>query len=874
MPLKHRYRFENNFYDDLGIVNGAGIGTEVFSTSSPPEGVRLLSTDVSGNAGMETGSITLPASFSVGCWVRCWHGSPASGTVAIFDSIESSDGIRIYYDHDNTRIVVETQNGTSTAYAYSDTYAYTSGAWVHIMITVDRAAGTCKIYEDGIETTSSDNDVLTDFRLTADWRIGLNHDYTGDSWAYFDDWQFYDEELDSSELTYIFDNPGFAAVANRDLIARYKFNNNFEDSVNNFILKHTTGITFDTSSPTPKEGTHCMEGSVSGNQLEGPKLNLSNETHSFAFWLMPGDMSSESAYQYLFHNYGYENDEYDGGSMIYIRESQNSLYYRLYYDSSNYYYIRSQDNCLTLDEWNHCVVTYNRSTSTLKIYVNGEDVGQYSNCGSNYVKANSPFILASRYNPIGSPLEGWMDDFQIYNRELTEGLANLLYNNPGKSLYDITGHVQGQATVSGTLTAASQIGDLEGDITGAAVVSGTLTAKGAIVPNAINGAAVVSGVLSGKASLTPMTITGQAVVNGAISGKGSLVPLSVTGSTTVAGTLSGKGQLAGSISGAATANAGLIAKGSLSASMVGTATVNGTLRAKGTLSGSVAGDSSLSGALTGIGKIAGSVSGSATVTGDLTNGNNIGVLEGAIAGSSTVSGILTGKASLAGSITGQANVAGTILGKARLTGSITGASTVSATIRGKGLLQGAAVGSSTVAGLLQTAAGTTIPIAGDIIGSSAVTGILTGKIAATGSISGQSTAAGTLRGIANLTGSTTGTSSATAAMKGKGMLQGDIAASAIASGNLTGGGSLSGVISGLAVVTGKIYDYNSLVYELILGESIMTDRLDLESAMTENLDLESIMTTGLDLDSIMQDSLDLESIMTDLLTLNSFMEDG
>ena len=112
------------------------------------------------------------------------------------DSGGNEDGFHVYWDYANTRIIVETNSGQSApTYAYSEAPTYVSGTAYHIAVSFDRAAGQCAVFQDGVDISSSDMPVDPDFKLRGGWRIGLDWNSSGDSWAYFDDVQVFDDSF-------------------------------------------------------------------------------------------------------------------------------------------------------------------------------------------------------------------------------------------------------------------------------------------------------------------------------------------------------------------------------------------------------------------------------------------------------------------------------------------------------------------------------------------------------------------------------------------------------------------------------------------------------------------------------------------------------
>ena len=205
MACIHRYRFENNGDDSIGSVDGTIYSPAVYATTAAKEG----SYGFNGSAGgyWETDSaVSLGSSFSISLWIRR---SGTTGTRVYFSNMQTSDdGIRLQWEFDTSKIRVYTGNGTTTASAYSNTTTYTTWTWAHIVIVVDKTAGTVVIYRDGSDITSTDYDCRTDFQSTDEMRVGQHPSGWGTSYSQIDDFQIYDEELTADDADYLYDNPG------------------------------------------------------------------------------------------------------------------------------------------------------------------------------------------------------------------------------------------------------------------------------------------------------------------------------------------------------------------------------------------------------------------------------------------------------------------------------------------------------------------------------------------------------------------------------------------------------------------------------------------------------------------------------------------
>ncbi|MBI2024266.1 LamG domain-containing protein [Candidatus Giovannonibacteria bacterium] len=94
----------------------------------------------------------------------------------------------------------------------------------------------------------------------------------------------------------------------------------------------------------------------------------------------------------------------------------------------------SSTNTMTLNEWQHLVVTWNGGTtaaSSIKIYRNGQEVSySFSRNGTGAAQSDADQSLVIGADAIGSPvaLDGIIDDVRLYNRALSGDEIKRLYN--------------------------------------------------------------------------------------------------------------------------------------------------------------------------------------------------------------------------------------------------------------------------------------------------------------------------------------------------------------------------------------------------------------------------------------------------------------
>jgi len=807
--IQHRYRFEANqktgyYADDIGAADGAVVGSAAYGSTGDYtwEGVRYLNNDVSGDDGFDTEKIHFSSGqFSVGVWYKKFGGS---GKLALFGNLDSygdNDGFFVYWDYTNTRIEVKTMNGTDTAYAYSTTPSYASGTLYLISVSFDRDAGTVRIFQNGTDITDSDNDCRTDFRLSGKIRLGLDFDSGGDSYSYFDDLQVYQGQLEEADWAIVAANAGMIYTQQDNLLlVRWKFENNLEDSVNNFDIIDAsgvwTGVSFDTSSPSPQEGTYCLEVSAGTHELITPKIPIAIEKHTFAFWVRPGDLGDTINYQYIIGGENLPNQDYDGSVNVYLRELQDSVYTRYYYDSSNYTYTRSNDSVLAEDTWAHVVITYNRSTGYGYIYVNGVQVVNTDTTGTEYIKTNSPYSFCDRYG-YDQHLEGWLDDFQIYNDDLSLAEAKFLYANPGLTLYDQKGTISTSSTVTGDLTAAVTSSPIEGTISTSSTVIGDLVGTTEL-SSTISTSSTVIGDVIGTTELSG-TVSTSTTLTGDIVGTFELDGITI-GYSSVIGNLIGTTELSGTISTSSTVIVNIVGTTELSGTISTSSTVTGDIIGGSELSGSILTGTTLNNAsLVGVFELSGTISTSSSVTGDIIGGSE---LSGTITTSTSIVGALVGSTELSGTILTSTTLnTPALLGLTELSGTILTYSTVTGNLAA-GKIRGAISTSSSVVGDLL---GYQRDFSGTISTSTSTTAHLTSVQNISGTISTSSLVSGDVFGSSELSGTVSTAATVVARLVGRSALAGTVSTSSSVFGDARIYGPLSGTISTYTTIPNVVW---------------------------------------------------------------------
>lgn len=107
---------------------------------------------------------------------------------------------------------------------------------------------------------------------------------------------------------------------------------------------------------------------------------------------------------------------------------------------------------LVFGDWNHVSFTYNKSSSTVKIFVNGNEVGSAVDVNINLQDNSQDFLLASNF-------EGAIDDVIIYNKELTRNEMSFLADSTKYHDNTLTSKLSGHWSVHDFTTVVDSIFD-------------------------------------------------------------------------------------------------------------------------------------------------------------------------------------------------------------------------------------------------------------------------------------------------------------------------------------------------------------------------------------------------------------------------------
>lgn len=230
---------------------------------------------------------------------------------------------------------------------------------------------------------------------------------------------FFSIEATNSEGT-TFAIGSFQTLASPQLLANYTFDNILSDvnGVNPFATQ--TGMFYGTDrAGTANKALHISTGTT----VSLANLPVGNSSRTFSLWIKP--------------------TQFNGANRIlsYGMPTTN-LAYGISFDANKIYNFNWESNVFftqtpVLNVWKHIVCTYEQTTSTVSIYINGISVASIPYFSMNTAN-NGILYLGSLFGETGSTYIGYVDDLQIYNYALSQAEVTSLYTNNTLSSSDFS----------------------------------------------------------------------------------------------------------------------------------------------------------------------------------------------------------------------------------------------------------------------------------------------------------------------------------------------------------------------------------------------------------------------------------------------------
>ena len=418
------YRFEDN-------ANDTASGTGKFNKGGVFNGSSSIINDVLSGFTYDNKNITFSA------WIKSSK-TTSGNNVIIGQGISNADG----------------GWGIATGYASAQKLSFSiakpgvqsvigsvtmnTGNWQHIVVIVDFAdigsGGTSavKMYVDGIEDTGLTGNLTQNFDESS-YNTSIGGTFTGSNARFFDgeidQIRIFNKALNSTEVGTLYNETTTTAntlqvLGDTSCVAAYTFEGNANDLSTNYNGT-ATNVIYDysgtASNITYAAGKFDKAAVFNGSSSYiDTNAKFTPDLMSFSAWVNP---TNGSSYANIFSNRGGNSTNYKG--IDFGITSSGNIYSR--FDnggsrgSSN-----SNSISLPLNTWTHLVFTINMSSSIQKVYKNGVFVYQETTSGSLVI--NNDFYIGRSFNAASYYWPGKIDQVRIFDKALSPGEVNSLYN--------------------------------------------------------------------------------------------------------------------------------------------------------------------------------------------------------------------------------------------------------------------------------------------------------------------------------------------------------------------------------------------------------------------------------------------------------------
>ncbi len=222
---------------------------------------------------------------------------------------------------------------------------------------------------------------------------------------------FYRIDATNSEGTSSSSIRSFQTSPAQQLIANYTFDNTLNDVNGTNAFASQPGMTYGTDRLNIANKALFINGT--GTTVSLTNLPVGNSSRTFSFWIKP--------------------TQFNGANRIFSYGSPSgTAAYGASFDATRVYNFSWADNLsylqsTSLNVWKHIVCTFEQSTNTASLYIDG--VLRAGNDFSCSTANNGILYLGSLFGETGSRYIGYVDDLKIYNYAVTDADVTSLYTN-------------------------------------------------------------------------------------------------------------------------------------------------------------------------------------------------------------------------------------------------------------------------------------------------------------------------------------------------------------------------------------------------------------------------------------------------------------
>ena len=444
------YRFEDNANDTAsgtGKFNKGGIFNGSSSKIALPAILPTSST----------------ADSSVSFWFKYSGGQ--SGTGVLFSSYggnSAQPGYHLNIEAAYTYGGVSYPDGSLYLTGYSmgtgsgvnGTTSYADGEWHHVVVTYDFSTGVLSCFVDNASSATlsisftSRPSTIGPFSQSGDIGYQLHggpHRYAKCS---IDQFRIFNKDLSTSERTTLYNETTTTAntlqvLGDTSCVAAYTFEGNANDldtatpkngTATNVIYDYN-GTASSTTYVAGKFGKAALFNTNSSIDISGDVISRSsNSSMTWSSWINFTNVHSSSFRALVGSNNG--GGFTPGAFAINLYGSSNGISCSLerYYNNSQNYstsYATVGLFSYSPNTWYHLALSYDSSSSEATVYINGSKIGSsYSLNYTNSSYTSYSALAIGRYATAntGYGFDGMMDQIRIFDKALSPGEINSLYN--------------------------------------------------------------------------------------------------------------------------------------------------------------------------------------------------------------------------------------------------------------------------------------------------------------------------------------------------------------------------------------------------------------------------------------------------------------
>jgi hypothetical protein len=199
------------------------------------------------------------------------------------------------------------------------------------------------------------------------------------------------------------------------IVADYTFDGTLNDINGAYPFSSQAGMSYGTDRSGAADKALYINGTGTTATLAPSTLPSGNSSRTFSIWIKPTQVNAVNR----IFSYG----QPFGDAAYVATVDPNSVSNSTYLSNVIFY------EPTAVNTWKHMVFTYEQSTSTVKIYLNGEfkTAGTFSSLNTSEFVV--PLYLGTLFNSTTQRYFGYVDDLKIYNYALTDAQVTSLYTS-------------------------------------------------------------------------------------------------------------------------------------------------------------------------------------------------------------------------------------------------------------------------------------------------------------------------------------------------------------------------------------------------------------------------------------------------------------